>query len=71
MTTVLGHRLFKGGNYSREETIQGRKLFKGGNYMRKYGMYKNTLPKKYQALKNCDFPCEVDDISIIQKKFEL
>ena len=34
-------------------------------------MYKNTLPKKYQALKNCDFPCEVDDISIIQKKFEL
>ena len=43
-------KLFKGGNYSREETInyyevltaktiQRRKLFKGGNYMRKYGMY--------------------------------
>ena len=43
-------KLFKGGNYSREETIdyqevltaetiQGRKVFKGGNYMRKYGMY--------------------------------
>ena len=31
-------KLFKGGNYSREETIQGRKLFKGGNYMRKYGI---------------------------------
>ena len=42
-------QLFKGGNYSREETIkyqevqtaetiQGRKLFKGGNYSRKYGM---------------------------------
>jgi hypothetical protein len=41
-------KLFKGGNYSREEsinhlevlteeTIQRRKLFKGGNYMRKYG----------------------------------
>ena len=40
--------LFKGGNYSREETIkklevltaesiQGRKVFKGGNYSRKYG----------------------------------
>ena len=43
-------QLFKGGNYSREETInhlevltaetiQRRKLFKGGNYMRKYGMW--------------------------------
>ena len=42
-------KLFKGGNYSREETIdhldvltvetiQRRKIFKGGNYMRKYGM---------------------------------
>ena len=42
-------KLFKGGNYSREEsinhlevltaeTIQRGKLFKGGNYMRKYGM---------------------------------
>ena len=41
--------LFKGGNYSREETInyqkvfiaetiQRRKVFKGGNYSRKYGM---------------------------------
>ena len=41
-------KLFKGGNFSREETInhyevvteetiQMRKLFKGGNYMRKYG----------------------------------
>ena len=42
-------QLFKGGNYSREETInlyefftaetiQRRKLFKGGNYSRKYGI---------------------------------
>jgi hypothetical protein len=42
-------KLFKGGNYSREETIkylevltaetiQRRKLIKGGNYSRKYGM---------------------------------
>ena len=41
-------QLFKGGKYSREETInyyellsatiiQGSKLFKGGNYLRKYG----------------------------------
>ena len=47
-------QLFKGGNYSREETItfydflsattiQGRKLFKGGNYSRKYGI--NELPE--------------------------
>ena len=27
-------KLFKGGNYSREDTIQGWKLFKGGNYSR-------------------------------------
>ena len=44
----LLQKLFKGENYSREETIdhyevltaetiQGRKLFKGGNYSRKYG----------------------------------
>ena len=42
-------KLFKGGKYSREETInylevltaetiQRRKVFKGGNYMRKYGI---------------------------------
>ena len=41
--------LFKGGNYSKEETInyqedlavetiQRRKVFKGGNYIKKYGM---------------------------------
>ena len=41
-------QLFKGDNYSREETInlqdffsattiQGRQVFKGGNYSRKYG----------------------------------
>jgi hypothetical protein len=41
--------LFKGGSYSKEETInylklltaesiQRRKVFKGGNYSRKYGM---------------------------------
>ena len=28
-------KLFKGGNYSREETIQGKKLFKDGNYIKK------------------------------------
>ena len=43
-------QLFKGDNYSREETInhqdflsettiQGRQLFKGGNYSRKYGIF--------------------------------
>ena len=47
--TAQVRKLFKEGNYSREETInyyevlttetiQRRKLFKGGNYMRKYGM---------------------------------
>ena len=47
-------KLFKGGNYSREETvnywevlaaeaIQRRKLFKGGNYMRKYGTQRKPL----------------------------
>ena len=52
----LLRKLFKGGNYSKEETInylevltaetiQGRKVFKGGNYSRKYGrliFYKTT-----------------------------
>ena len=44
-------KLFKGGNYSKEETInflevltaetiRGRKVFKGGNYLRKYGIYR-------------------------------
>ena len=44
-------KLFKGGNYSREETInhydvltaetiQRRKVFKGGNYSWKYGIQK-------------------------------
>ena len=48
--TIQGKKLFKGKNYSREETInfyeglteetiQRRKLFKGGNYMRKYGKH--------------------------------
>ena len=43
-------QLFKGGNYSREETInhlevltaetiQRRKVFNGGNYMRKYAIH--------------------------------
>ena len=43
-------QLFKGDNYSREETInlqdffsvttiQGRQVFKGGNYSRKYGIW--------------------------------
>ena len=42
--------LFKGGNYSKQETInyqkvftaetiQRRKVFKGGNYIRKHGTY--------------------------------
>jgi hypothetical protein len=46
---ILVRQVFKGDNYSREETInyldffsettiQGRQLFKGGNYSRKYGM---------------------------------
>jgi hypothetical protein len=46
---VLLRKLFKGGNYSKEETInysevltaetiQRKKVFKGGNYMRKYGI---------------------------------
>ena len=30
--SIQVRKLFKGGNYLREETIQGRKLFKGGNY---------------------------------------
>ena len=45
--TFQVRKLFRGGNYSREETIinlevltketiQRRKVFKGGNYMRKY-----------------------------------
>ena len=48
-TYILVRQVFKGDNYSREETInlldffsatsiQGRQLFKGGNYSRKYGM---------------------------------
>ena len=36
--TFWVRQLFKGDNYSREETIQGRKLLKGGNYSRKYGI---------------------------------
>ena len=32
-------KLFKGGNYSSEETIRGRKLFKGGNYSQKKNRY--------------------------------
>jgi hypothetical protein len=36
-------KLFKGGNYSREETIQGRKLFKGGNYSREETICGNTV----------------------------
>ena len=55
-------KLFKGGNYSREETInywevltaetiQRRKLFKGGNYMRKYGNQK-TVGFLSRKLKN-------------------
>ena len=46
---IQGRKLFKGGNYLREETInlfefftaetiQRRKLFKGGNYSWKYGI---------------------------------
>ena len=46
-TYILVRQVFKGDNYSREETInlldffsatsiQGRQLFKGGNYLRKY-----------------------------------
>ena len=47
---ILVRQVFKGDNYSREETInylgffsettiQGRQLFKGGNYLRKYGKW--------------------------------
>jgi len=50
-------KLFKGGNYSREETIQGRKLVykriqKGGNYSkeernkRQESIQGNTVSKK-------------------------
>ena len=50
-------QLFKGDNYSREETInlqdffsattiQGRQVFKGGNYSRKYGNYLCTSAEK-------------------------
>ena len=46
---ILVRQVFKGDNYSREETInyydflsattiQGRQLFKGGKYSRKYGI---------------------------------
>ena len=56
-------KLFKGGKYSREETInylevltaetiQRRKVFKGGNYMRKYGSYTGYL--LYQS--HCSVP---------------
>ena len=48
--TIQVRKLFREGNYSREETInnkelltaetiQRRKVFKGGNYLRKYGTY--------------------------------
>ena len=51
-------QLFKGGNYSREETInywdflsattiQGRQLFKGGNYSQKYGSCGDNYLRKY------------------------
>jgi hypothetical protein len=51
-------KLFKGGNYSREETIkylevltaetiQRRKLFKGGNNSRKYGKYIKPVRGSY------------------------
>ena len=51
LTKIKLRPVFKGGNYSRAETInylevlaaetiQGRKLFKSGNYLRKYGNFK-------------------------------
>merc|ERR1712051_904536 len=53
-TYILVRQVFKGDNYSREETInlldffsatsiQGRQLFKGGNYSRKYGNHSIKL----------------------------
>ena len=53
-------KLFRGGNYSREETInnqellteetiQRRKVFKGGNYMRKYGILITKFELKVEA----------------------
>ena len=53
-TYILVRQVFKGDNYSSEETIklldffsatsiQGRQLFKGGNYLREYGNKQNLL----------------------------
>ena len=57
-------KLFKGGNYSREETIdhlevltvetiQRRKVFKGGNYMRKYGILKCKQARYLRQVEVC------------------
>ena len=54
-------KLFKGGKYSREETInylevltaetiQRRKVFKGGNYMRKYGIFRFAISDMRYAI---------------------
>ena len=74
---ILVRQVFKGDNYSREETInlldffsatsiQGRQLFKGGNYSRKYGIYSSFLLYilKYRTLSKSFLPSKV---SFLQK----
>ena len=58
-SSIQGRKLFKWGNYSKEETIQGRKLliirrfwprklFKGGNYSREEIIWGNTVYELYR-----------------------
>jgi hypothetical protein len=49
--TIQGRKLFKGGNYSREETIQGQKLYEE---IRRYFQLKQNIKfnSKVQNIKN-------------------